>query len=204
MRITVAALMTTEWIAKQELAPARRHGPRHDPRAVRGRRCDAHRAARRPGGEGAEGPARDPPAFRARRARRRLRRLADRDPRRDQQCAADGAAGAPRAGGVLPRERGRCHRHRLHARPSRTPSSRASCTSSPVPGFRVSVDSFDPGEITTALDAGAEMVLSVNASNIDGRRALRRERQAVRRDSRCRATSSPNWSAASSGSTAGG
>ena len=33
-------------------------------------------------------------------------------------------------------------------------------------GFRVSIDSFDPDEISTALDAGAEMVLSVNASNI--------------------------------------
>jgi dihydropteroate synthase-like protein len=34
-------------------------------------------------------------------------------------------------------------------------------------GFRVSVDSFDAGEIRTALDAGAEMVLSVNASNLE-------------------------------------
>ena len=34
-------------------------------------------------------------------------------------------------------------------------------------GLRVSVDSFDPQEIRTALDAGAEMVLSVNASNLD-------------------------------------
>jgi len=33
-------------------------------------------------------------------------------------------------------------------------------------GLRVSVDSFDAGEISTALDAGAEMVLSVNSSNI--------------------------------------
>ncbi len=32
-------------------------------------------------------------------------------------------------------------------------------------GHRVSVDSFDPGEITTALEAGAELVLSVNGSN---------------------------------------
>jgi dihydropteroate synthase-like protein len=34
-------------------------------------------------------------------------------------------------------------------------------------GMRVSIDSFDPGEIRTALDAGAEMVLSVNGSNLD-------------------------------------
>lgn len=32
-------------------------------------------------------------------------------------------------------------------------------------GFRVSIDSFDAGEITAALEAGAEAVLSVNASN---------------------------------------
>jgi dihydropteroate synthase-like protein len=35
-----------------------------------------------------------------------------------------------------------------------------------VAGFRVSVDSLDPTEITTAVDAGAELVLSVNGSNI--------------------------------------
>lgn len=33
-------------------------------------------------------------------------------------------------------------------------------------GHRVSVDSFNPGEITVALEAGAEMVLSVNATNL--------------------------------------
>jgi dihydropteroate synthase len=34
-------------------------------------------------------------------------------------------------------------------------------------GHRVSVDSFDPGEIRTAVEAGAELVLSVNGSNLD-------------------------------------
>jgi dihydropteroate synthase len=34
-------------------------------------------------------------------------------------------------------------------------------------GHRVSVDSFDSGEIRTAVRAGAEMVLSVNRSNLD-------------------------------------
>jgi dihydropteroate synthase-like protein len=34
-------------------------------------------------------------------------------------------------------------------------------------GFRVSVDSFDPAEVTAALAAGAELVLSVNGSNAD-------------------------------------
>ncbi len=34
-------------------------------------------------------------------------------------------------------------------------------------GIRVSVDTFDPDEIRTAVEAGAELVLSVNGSNID-------------------------------------
>lgn len=33
-------------------------------------------------------------------------------------------------------------------------------------GLRVSIDSFDIGEITTAVEAGAEMVLSVNGTNL--------------------------------------
>jgi dihydropteroate synthase-like protein len=39
-------------------------------------------------------------------------------------------------------------------------------------GMRVSIDSFDPGEIRTAVGAGAELVLSVNGSNIDVARDL--------------------------------
>ncbi len=39
-------------------------------------------------------------------------------------------------------------------------------------GMRVSVDSFDPAEIRTAVEAGAEMVLSVNRSNLDVARDL--------------------------------
>lgn len=34
-------------------------------------------------------------------------------------------------------------------------------------GMRVSIDSFDRGEIRTAVEAGAELVLSVNRSNLD-------------------------------------
>ncbi|OAI53768.1 dihydropteroate synthase [Planctomyces sp. SCGC AG-212-M04] len=34
-------------------------------------------------------------------------------------------------------------------------------------GFRVSVDSFDQKEVTAAVEAGAELVLSVNQSNLD-------------------------------------
>jgi dihydropteroate synthase-like protein len=39
-------------------------------------------------------------------------------------------------------------------------------------GMRVSVDTFDPHEIRTAVAAGAEMVLSVNGTNIDAAREL--------------------------------
>lgn len=39
-------------------------------------------------------------------------------------------------------------------------------------GMRVSVDTFDPKEIVTAVAAGAELVLSVNGSNIDVAREL--------------------------------
>lgn len=39
-------------------------------------------------------------------------------------------------------------------------------------GMRVSVDTFDPEEIRTAVRAGAELVLSVNGSNIDVAREL--------------------------------
>src|SRR5207244_1880692 len=39
-------------------------------------------------------------------------------------------------------------------------------------GMRVSIDSFDPGEIRAAVAAGAELVLSVNASNREVAREL--------------------------------
>jgi len=39
-------------------------------------------------------------------------------------------------------------------------------------GMRVSVDSFDAGEIRTAVDAGATLVLSVNGANLDVARDL--------------------------------
>jgi dihydropteroate synthase len=34
-------------------------------------------------------------------------------------------------------------------------------------GMRVSIDSFDPGEIRAAVEAGAELVLSINGSNLE-------------------------------------
>jgi dihydropteroate synthase len=39
-------------------------------------------------------------------------------------------------------------------------------------GMRISIDSFDPGEILIAAEAGAELVLSVNRSNLDVARQL--------------------------------
>ncbi|HEX5435648.1 MAG TPA: DUF6513 domain-containing protein [Gemmatimonadaceae bacterium] len=39
-------------------------------------------------------------------------------------------------------------------------------------GLRVSIDTFEPGEIRTAVAAGAELVLSVNASNLEAARDL--------------------------------
>lgn len=39
-------------------------------------------------------------------------------------------------------------------------------------GMRVSIDSLDPGEIRTAVEAGAELVLSVNRSNLEVARSL--------------------------------
>ncbi len=39
-------------------------------------------------------------------------------------------------------------------------------------GMRISVDSFDPAEIRTAVEAGAELVLSVNGSNLDVAREI--------------------------------
>ena len=39
-------------------------------------------------------------------------------------------------------------------------------------GYRVSIDSFDPEEILSAVGAGAELVLSVNGSNLDVAREL--------------------------------
>ena len=39
-------------------------------------------------------------------------------------------------------------------------------------GFRLSIDSFDPAEIATAVEAGAELVLSVNGSNLAVAREL--------------------------------
>ncbi len=46
-------------------------------------------------------------------------------------------------------------------------------------GMRVSIDSFDPQEVRTAVQAGAELVLSVNGSNLDVARELAGSRARV-------------------------
>jgi dihydropteroate synthase len=46
-------------------------------------------------------------------------------------------------------------------------------------GMRVSVDSFEPTEIRAAVDAGAELVLSVNGTNLEVARDLARSRTRV-------------------------
>ena len=40
-------------------------------------------------------------------------------------------------------------------------------------GFRISVDSFDESEVTAAVSAGAELVLSVNGTNINSAKRLK-------------------------------
>ena len=56
-------------------------------------------------------------------------------------------------------------------------------------GMRVSIDTFDAAEIRTAVSAGAELVLSVNGSNID----VARDLSGTDRTCRCRA--GPGWTA---------
>ena len=116
LKITVAALMTTAWIARILEVPPR-HRSRADPRPCEG---DPQSSAERfgvPRREGPEGPARDPPLLRPARLPRRTTARWDIEilaeinnaprltPRRD-----------PRGGRLLPRHRRRRHRHRLHAR----------------------------------------------------------------------------------------
>lgn len=165
MRITVAALMTTDWIAKQPLTPA----PGTDLIMIPGL-CEGEVAvlSERLGVPVEKGPKdlREIPQHFGRAAR-----------------AADYGAwqieilaeinNAPKM------ERAALRALAEYYRTSGADVIDVGCTPGrPFPelggvvrelteaGFRVSVDSFDPGEISTALDAGAEMVLSVNSSNI--------------------------------------
>ena len=78
------------------------------------------------------------------------------------------------------------------------------CASSARRGMRVSVDSFDPSEIRTAVEAGAELVLSVNGSNLDVARELAGTRRAGGGDSRLRRGPRHAWTATHRGARAAG
>ena len=186
LKITVAALMTTPWIARVlevppgtdlVLIPGLCEG---DPQLDRGHsRACAWRRGRRTCARFRGTSARAP-------TRARLRRVGHRDRRRDQQRAALDARRHPAGGRALPRLRRRHHRHRLHARTAvprpRRRGARAAraraCASASTPST--------PAKSRTAVAAGAELVLSVNGSNIDDRAGPRRQRRAVRRRARTR------------------
>jgi len=165
MRITVAALMTTEWIAKQELAPA----PGTDLVMIPGL-CegDAATLTERLGVPVEKGPKdlREIPQHFGRAARAadygawQIEILAEiNNAPRMERASLRALAEYYRASGADVIDIG--------CTPGRPYPELASVVHELTgAGLRVSVDSFDPGEITTALDAGAEMVLSVNATNI--------------------------------------
>ncbi len=166
MRITVAALMTTDWIAKQQIEPA----PGTDLVMIPGL-CEGDAAAlgERLGVQVEKGPKdlREIPQYFGRAARAadygawQIEILAEINnaPRMDRQVLRS-LAEYYRASGADVIDIG--------CTPGRPfPELGSVVRELRDASFRVSVDSFDQGEIRTALDAGAEMVLSVNASNIE-------------------------------------
>ncbi len=173
LRITVAALMTTEWIARHltEMVPLPRETDlvlipglcEGDPRAV----------AEAVGVRVEKGPRdlREIPEYFGRRAVREYGRW-------DIEIAAE-INDAPRLA------RAAVRRAADHFRESGADIIDIGCTPGLAfpalgevvgelvgAGMRVSVDSFDADEIRTAVAAGAELVLSVNGSNVDVGRDL--------------------------------
>ena len=116
LRITVAALMTTSWIARH-LSEVAGCEPHRDPGPLRGRRPGHRGPLGRPDREGARRPPRPARALRAGGAPRGVRRARHPDLRRDQQRAVPLARGGGAPGGVLPAERRRRDRPRLLPRP---------------------------------------------------------------------------------------
>jgi dihydropteroate synthase-like protein len=166
MRITVAALMTTDWIAKQDLVPADGTDLVMIPGLCEG---DAATLTARLGVPVEKGPKdlREIPQHFGRAGRAadygswQIEILAEINnaPRMDR-ASLRALAEYYRASGADVIDIG--------CTPGRPYPELASVVQElREAGFRVSIDSFDPEEITTALDAGAEMVLSVNATNID-------------------------------------
>jgi dihydropteroate synthase-like protein len=165
MRITVAALMTTDWIAKQELAPARGTDLVMIPGLCEG---DATVLSERLGLAVQKGPRdlREIPQYFGRAARGadygawQIEILAEiNNAPKMERPALRALAEYYRASGADVIDVG--------CTPGRPfPELGSVVRELRDAGFRVSIDSFDAGEISTALDAGAEMVLSVNSSNI--------------------------------------
>jgi dihydropteroate synthase-like protein len=166
MRITVAALMTTDWIAKQQVTPA----PGTDLVVIPGL-CegDATVLSERLGVAVEKGPKdlREIPQYFGRAARAadygawQIEILAEiNNASRMDRPALRSLAEYYRASGADVIDVG-CTPGRPFPDLARVVSELKDA------GLRVSVDSFDPDEIRTALDAGAEMVLSVNGTNIE-------------------------------------
>ena len=166
MRITVAALMTTDWIGKQQITPAEGTDLVMIPGLCEG---DAAVLTERLGVPVEKGPTdlREIPLHFGRAARAvdygawQIEILAEiNNAPRMERPALRALAEYYRASGADVIDVG--------CTPGRPfPELGSVVHELRDAGLRVSVDSFDREEIRTALDAGAEMVLSVNASNID-------------------------------------
>ena len=171
LKITVAALMTTQLDRPVPRSP-RGHRPRPHPGPVRGRSRRDPGAGRGAGREGAQGPPGDSPLLRSGgRARRSTARTPSRSsprsttPRGSAREAVRAAADYFRASGADLIDIG-CTPGLAY------PDLGAVVRELREAGMRVSVDSFDPDEIRTAVEAGAELVLSVNRSNLAVAREL--------------------------------
>ena len=143
LKITVAALMTTEWIGRTARRCRRTRIWSSFPGSVRRRSAVLASKVGVPVEKGRRTCARFPTHFGRVAVGARLRRLRHRDPGRDQQRAAAVAPRAAGGGRRVPRGRGRHHRHRLHAGPSVSRSRPTSSRELVAAGMRVSIDSFD-------------------------------------------------------------
>jgi dihydropteroate synthase-like protein len=165
MRITVAALMTTDWIAKQPLTPAQGTDLVMIPGLCEG---EVAVLSERLGVPVEKGPKdlREIPQHFGRAARAadygawQIEILAEiNNAPKMERAALRALAEYYRTSGADVIDVG--------CTPGRSfPQLGSVVRELTEAGLRVSVDSFDTGEISTALDAGAGMVLSVNSSNI--------------------------------------
>ena len=154
MKITVAALMTPEWIARRLEVP-RRRDEHHDPGPVRGRPGGDLRALRDPRGEGPGGPQAAPAPLRPGRGGGELRRCATSacSPRSTTSPASAERRSSTRR--TAYREKGAdvvdlglsLDRRWLDEGPEVSPS----CARR---GFTLSIDTLDPDEILMADEAG--------------------------------------------------